>query len=391
MSSPYSHKQFFRRVPNALLSQYFKRRNVALKLDFAELKETDSDSLFDAFTSLPEGQQGDIEAQFQDVHAMASEGGVRALIDEADFHQDEEFAAQISAIEGFHQKAMWAFLEKETYWRGANMFLHADNVSFSFWKKRNDLPQVPPKVEDEDVALLAKGISAYFHRTEGRGKNCKVEPYRRNEKEYFFAYPEDYAQSGVEWVSNSLKTRARHPAFEIIFVYSQEEGSLDIYAPKNTKAVPELQKLFAKHILGLDTLPDGEIDKRVYDLKPVTQKEFEFNVEPEMGIQRVEVTKLRLKLLEGGAMRRITLEASTTQNPRAVYDLLDEITAPKYMIDQVGVLVVFDPVDGKRGKTKRFNIGYPNSCALSYDGNDLVIRQMLAKSGLEPRDESNAQ
>ena len=80
-------------------------------------------------------------------------------------------------------------------------------------------------------------------------------------KEYFFAYPEDFGQSGVEWISDSLKTRARHPAFEIIFVYSEEEGSLDIYAPKNTKAVPELQKLFAKTILKLDTLQDGSIDQ----------------------------------------------------------------------------------------------------------------------------------
>ena len=76
----------------------------------------------------------------------------------------------------------------------------------------------------------------------------------RHNKEYFFAYPEDFGLSDVEWVSDTLKTRARHPAFEIIFVYCEQEGSLDIYAPKNTKAVPDLQKLFAKTILSLETL-----------------------------------------------------------------------------------------------------------------------------------------
>jgi hypothetical protein len=59
--------------------------------------------------------------------------------------------------------------------------------------------------------------------------------FRRRDKEYFFACPDDYAQSGVEWVRNSLSTRARHPAFEIIFVYCQSEGPLDIYAPRNSK------------------------------------------------------------------------------------------------------------------------------------------------------------
>ena len=90
-----------------------------------------------------------------------------------------------------------------------------------------------------------------------------MEPYRRHQREYFFAYPEDFAQSGVEWVSNTLKMLAHHPAFEIIFVYCQAEGSLDIYAPRNSKAVSALQKAFARTILKLETLADGSIDKRV--------------------------------------------------------------------------------------------------------------------------------
>ena len=40
-------------------------------------------------------------------------------------------------------------------------------------------------------------------------------------------------------------------------------------------------------------------------------------------------------------------------------------------------------VDGV--KTRSFNITYPNSCALNYDGNDLKIREMLVKSGIEPK------
>lgn len=76
---------------------------------------------------------------------------------------------------------------------GASALLHADTVAGRFWKKRNDLPKVPPHVEDEDIRKLEKAISHYFNKTEGRGRNCKVEPYRKVEtgKEYFFAYPED--------------------------------------------------------------------------------------------------------------------------------------------------------------------------------------------------------
>jgi hypothetical protein len=385
----YSHKTFFRKTPNIQLEEYFKRREITLVDDFEKIKESDVEALFTAYNELSEDEQGIIEAQFQEINARACEGGIKALVDEAEFHHDDDFADEIAVIDGLHAKSMWAFLEKPDYWLGANRFLEADNVAFSFWKKRSDLPNAPPYVDDEDIQLLAQGIGAYFRSKEGRGKNCKVEPYRRNDLEYFFAYPEDYAQSGVEWVSSTLKTRARHPAFEIIFVYCESEGSLDIYARGNTKAVPDLQGIFAKSILRMETLPNGTVDKRVYDLKPIADKNFEFKFEPELGIDSVAVTRLRLKLSHGD-MRRITLEANARNNPRAVYDLLDEINTPDYFIDQIGVLVTFESVDGKRAKTKRFNISYPNSCALSYDGNDLKVRQMLAQSGLEPRDETGA-
>ena len=387
MAAQYSHMQFFRHVPNAQLAAYFESKDIDLGINFTEergKKKKKKEEIFQAFTALPKDQQANIEAEFQDVNAMACEGGVAALIDEADFHQDEGFIESISEIDGFHAKVMWAFLEKKNYWKGATMFLHADNVSSSYWKKRNDLPSVPPHVEDDDIKALAKAISDYFHTTQGRGRNCKVEPYRRNSKEYFFAYPEDFGQSGVEWISDSLKTRARHPAFEIIFVYSETEGSLDIYAPKNTKAVPELQKLFAKIILKLDTLKDGSIDKRIYDLEPLADSDFEFKIEPETGIVGIEVTQLRLTL-KHGSRRRIVLEADTKNNPKAVYDLLKEINPPVYLITQVRLKVTFEAPTGKKVKTKTFNITYPNSCALNHDGNDLQIRKMLAKSGIEPK------
>ena len=263
------------------------------------------------------------------------------------------------------------------------MFLHADNVSASYWKRRNDLPKSPPHVEVADIVALATAISELF-RKEGRGKNCKVEPYRRHNREYFFAYPEDFSQLGVEWVNNTLKTLAHHPAFEIIFVYCEEEGSLDIYAPRNTKAVPELQRVFARNILKLGTLADGSVDKRVYDLAPVKDADFSFTIAPELGITNAVVTRMRLTL-KNSKKERVTLEADAAKNPKAVYELRNELHLPPHFITQLGVKVTFEAEPGKRAKTRRFNITYPNSCALNHDGLDLKIRKMLAASGIEPR------
>jgi hypothetical protein len=384
MARQYSHKQFFRQVPSILLGCYFHEKHQVLgEIAFDELKETDVEDIFQAFTNLPSEQQAKIEAEFQEIDSMACQGGVLALTDEADFHRDEDFPQAIAPIEGFHGKIMWAFLEHPGYWAGATLFLHSDNISDSLWKKRNDLPHLQPKVEEEYTEQLAQAISHFFHTKQGRGRNCKVDVFRRHEKEYFFAYPEDFAQSGMEWDSNSLSPRSRHPAFEIIFVYTQAEGSLDIYAPRNTMFVSDLQHIFAETILGLNELDEFGGDQRVYILDVLANRDFVFRYPADSGIKSVAVRRLRLSLKIGGK-QRVTVEADPTDDPNAIYDLMEELKLPPHHVTQAEIKVKFAPTTGTRSQTRSFKISYPNRCALRHDGRDLIIRKMLADSGIEP-------
>ncbi len=357
---------------------------MALDIQWDDTAEKDADGIFAAFNRLSESKQAEAEADFQDINALAVDGGIQALIDEAAFHEDTGFAQEIAKIEGLQAKAFWAFMERQNYWPGASKFLHADNVSASMWRKRKDLPKAPPAVEDKAIAAFEKAISAFFYQNEGRGRNCKAEVYRRYQQEYFFVYPEDYARTGVEWIQDNLSTRARHPAFEIILVYCQNEGSLDIYAPRNTKAVPDLQRLFAKHILGLEALEDGTIDRRVYDLSPLRNPAFEFQIEPDSGISAIVVTHIRVTLKGSKTQRRVKVEADSSKDSQAVYRLLESLTLPPYFVTQVGLKATLEPVNGRRARTRRFNITYPNICGLNYEGSDRVIRDILIKSGIEP-------
>ncbi len=163
MAGQYSHKHFFRHIPNHQLAEYFSAKAIQLGVDFSTLKEKEVDAIFIAFTALPEEQQATIEAEFQDIHAMACEGGITALIDESIFYEDDLFVEAISDIEGLHSKVMWAYLNKHNYWLGATLFLHADNVSSAYWKRRNDLPHVPPNVAESAIKALASAISQFFH------------------------------------------------------------------------------------------------------------------------------------------------------------------------------------------------------------------------------------
>ncbi len=145
-----------------------------------------------------------------------------------------------------------------------------------------------------------------------------------------------------------------------------------------------MQKLFAKTILKLETLADGTIDKRVYDLDPLADPNFEFQFPPGSGISEAIVTKIRLTL-KHGSRRRITLEADTSRNEMAVYDLLKDLNPPPYYITQVSIKAVFEAEPGKRAGSKTFNVTYPNTCNLNHEGRDNFIRQMLSASGIEPQ------
>ena len=319
---------------------------------------------------------------------MACQGGITALTDEAGFYKDTDFPIALAAVEGFHGKALWTFLDHNNYWQGGSFLLRSDTIAESFWKKRNDLPRISPAVETPAIQQLEQAISDYFYRKQGRGRNCKVEVFHRFDKVYFFAYPEDYSQQSIEWVDGEFAPRPHNPAFEIIFVYSKKEGSLDLHFRGSYKAIEPLQGMFATAILKLDELPPDPKDARVYDLAPLLQKSFDFVPAVGSGIEKVVVKKLRLssRVKKGD---RITLEADTTANPNAVYALLEQIgkTLPmnQYNITQVELAATVVENAGKPAKTVTIRITHPNSCSLKYDEMDLKLRDMLVASGIEPR------
>ncbi len=258
-----------------------------------------------------------------------------------------------------------------------------------YWRKRKNLPHVPAAVDDASLQHLAGLIRTYFHQTDGRGNNCFVEPFRRGELDYFFAYPEDYSQQAIEWVDGKFDRRPHNPAFEVIYVYSRKDGSLDLNFRGTYKAIEPLQGMFATAILKLPHLPPDPKDGRIYDLSPIRQKSFQFVPAVGSGIRDVMVKKLRLssKVKKGD---RITLEADPSTDPDSVYDLLDKIgkSIPLhlYNINQVELTATVVVDANAPPKVVTIRITHPNSCSLKYDELDLKLRAMLNASGIEPKE-----
>ncbi len=392
MARHYSTTSFFRQVPNALLARYFTERGLFGDLDFSALKEAKPDALFEAWLALPEEQRKPMDAEFQDIFELSCEKGFRAIIDEASWQMQAEpvalaeFIETLSALPNHYHRAMVTYLDHHECWKGATHFYHAD--SLSYWRKRKHMGHQTAAVDENSLRALAGSIRDYFHRSEGRGNNCVVEPFRRGELDYYFAYPEDYSQQAVEWVDGAFERRPHNPAFEVIYVYSQKEGTLDLNFRGARKAVEPLQGMFATAILKLDALPPDPKDERVYDLNPLRQKSFEFDFDLGSGIEEVVVRKLRLssKFTKG---ERITLAADTDANVDAVYNLLDRLakSVPLHMYNvtqvELAASVIVDP--DKPAKKVRITITHPNSCSLKYDERDLKLRDMLERSKIEPK------
>jgi hypothetical protein len=394
MTRHYSTKDFFRQMPNVLLKRFFQGHSVFDTLDFSALSETKPDVFFDLWLKLPEGQRNTMEAEFRDIFEMSCEKGFRAILDEALWHLSPEadplaystFVDKLAALANHFERVMVTFLDHQQFWKGATRFHHAD--SLPYWRKRKHLGHLAAAVDPGSIQALANLIRNYFHQTEGRGNNCVVEPFRRGELDYFFAYPEDYSQQSIEWVDGAFDCRPHNPAFEVIFVYSQAEGSLDLNFRGSYKAIEPLQSMFCNAILKLQELPPDPKDQRVYELAPLMQKSFDFNYDLGSGIEKVTVKKLRLSSRSKKG-ERIALEADTSENVNAVYDLLDKVNGALpmhlYYITQVELAVSVAEGD-KPAKVVTVRITHPNSCSLKYDELDLKLRDMLSASGIEPRE-----
>jgi hypothetical protein len=395
MARNYSTRDFFRQMPNRLLARYFQERGLFAELDIAAMRETKIDPLFAAWLSLPDDQRGKMDAELQEISDLSSEKGFCAIRDEAEFYlrADVEalkaFVQMLGDLEGHCDRAMVTFLDYHDLWNGATRFFHADTLPY--WRKRKGFPNVPASVHADGRNELAKRIRDYFHQVEGRGKNCTVDAFRRRDLDYFFAYPEDYSQKSIEWVNDEIDTRPHNPAFEVVYVYSQTDGTLDLNCRGSYKAVEPLQGMFAEAILKLPELPPDPEDARIYDLNQLRERNFQFTYDPASGIYSVAVKKIRFssKVVSGD---RITLEANTSSKADAIYDLIEKvgksIPLKLYNVTQVEIGAKVT-VEAKRPpRSENIRITYPNSCSLKYDDVDLRLREMLVASGIEPREQA---
>ncbi|MDD5050957.1 MAG: hypothetical protein PHV93_04465 [Candidatus Pacebacteria bacterium] len=385
MSRNYSPKTFLRQTPNHILKEYFRRNDLLKDIEFDKLGETEINPIFEAMDKLDIKEQNKIEADFRRINEMAFEKGILILIEEAGsvFH-NVDLLPTFEPMKNHYEKAFWVFLNNRKVFDIASDLAYME--SLGSWRSRKVGAGLVPAVEEKDKQNLADGVSE-FYKKQGRGKRCHVDNYLRQqpERHCYFVYPEDYATTELGFDDeDKFYHRLRKPAFELVFIYRPESGILEVSAKGGKKDIERLQEIFCKAILGLDELPS--LEKRPFDLSKLKDKTLQFVTEPTDCIEKVTVTMLRLDL-PGIGNRRITLEASPSNEEQPVYALIEKalnkshIPLEKALITRAKIQINFAARDGKKGKSLTFEISHPDRCTLKDDPIHQIAKKYLERWG----------
>ena len=206
MPRTFAPRAFLRHTANPMLARYFHERNLLADLDIENLGETAIDPIFDAYQALPDHERSQADSDFTQVDRMAHAQGEQTLLDEARF-QGMDFTEDFATLSGFYDRAMLTFLDHLDVFNVASFFNDADLLPKRYWLRSRGVQHLPAADDDDACHRFANALGTYLRRAEGRGQPCTAEVYLRGKRHYFFAYPEDYGETHMEYVGEELQRR----------------------------------------------------------------------------------------------------------------------------------------------------------------------------------------
>ncbi len=311
MAMAFDIRHFFRRAPRDWLKRYFDRASLLADFDWSTLGKRKVDPLLGRWAEIDEEQRRQAVEAFRNIKLLATPACKVQIIDEASFFGlQHEVSAKLLELGDFYACAFWVMMEQPKCWEGALRYALADGKSKRYWRKRINMPKLGRQPTHRDAQALAAALTELFTRSEARGSSCVVHPYRRGadgRREYFFGYPEDHKHTPLVFEDGELVARPHNPAFEVIFVHDDQEQTLSIWHEGDKERVKDLQVAFAQAVLGAHISRDSPKDDRAYDLQLFLDPDFTFKPNPVLGIENVELRKMRIRV-SGRNGRSILIE-----------------------------------------------------------------------------------
>lgn len=377
MAKPFDPRRILKQIANALLREFFTRRGELTDVPWDTLTEHKVEPVFQGWQALEDEKQREVQMILRDVSELADHRGVAVLAEgvlQRCRERADEFQAQVSKAD----KAMWVHLHAPEVFEGAAMFARADALaSGRSWRRRNALPK---RALDDPTAVcapLASGLSGFYGPVQLRGKHCTVEHYRRADSaDYFFAYLDDYPDKHLvfDGAGNQPVVRWDRYAFENVFVYNGDEGSLEIYAPG--KVWEPLQVAFCKAVLGVDVPPVDPL-RPSYRLDHLLQHNFSLATDPADRIEDARVTRLRILPLGSGGYVEIKADPRSDRND--IYRKIDRwlrrenLPVESLRVGQATFSLRFIHNGTGRQPTLTFDVSVPHSSNLKSKPDEMRI------------------
>lgn len=378
MKLEYNQRNFLRLIPAALLGRFFARRGVLREIDWDASPEVDE--INDALMALPLEERQAIAVDFQNAYRLASRQGILTLLDVAR-SRGLDLVPVMGKARTNIEKVFRVLLEQPRLFRIAAQFAWADGLK-RHWHRRSDLPKVPADTGPAALDALRQAVSAYFVKNEARGEFCSIEVEQRADALYFMVYLADYPTAVVCFEdSNELKRSLQQRAFDVVFIYHEQEGRLDLYAEGSSQKRKDLAQIFAEHILGQPLALDAAT-MPTFDLERLKDPGFRFCINPTDGIAGMRLRSMRFAVPDGDTL------TFTTNARRKHGDLhgwiergLNQRNLPleNLAVDSVTIQAVL--ADSRpRPKTVTFSMTARNSCNLKDTPEYQKIRGVLRRS-----------
>ncbi|GJQ30464.1 MAG: hypothetical protein HBSAPP03_23480 [Phycisphaerae bacterium] len=323
MAKPFDPRKILKQIANPLLREFFKRRGELTDVPWDTLTEHKIEPVFQGWQGLTDGKQREVQMIVRDVNELADHRGV-AVLAEGILARHPQQAVEFTAQQSKADKAMWSYLHAQDVFDDAAMFARADALCGGrLWNRRNALPKLQLADPAALCAPLATALSAVYGPAQLRGKHCMVEHYRRADgADYFFAYLDDYPDKHLVFDGNDNQPVVRWDryAFENVFVYSGDEGSLEIVAPGGSKMWAPLQVAFCKAVLKKDIPPVDPL-KPSYRLDHLLRSDLPLPTDPADRVEDARITRLRI--VQRGTGGHIEVKADPRAGRNDIYRKMD--------------------------------------------------------------------
>lgn len=382
MSRVFTLRTVLRQVPNRLLREVLARLGVpAHALAWDDLRERDVEPVVDALSTLPPGPYDAVEGTLHLIYDLACATGIAAVRETREALGGD--AGDLPDEASVYEQAAWAWLHWPEVAEQALLLHQVDRLSW--WRRRTDLPRVPPSTSAETLARLGRDFSAILGRAEGRGRKCTVEAFTRRGTTCYFAFPDDFVLNVTAHDEDGrLAPRTFRRTFTMVFAVDPAEGALELYAKVAAGLKPQIERAFASAVYGVDL--DDWRPPPSYEPDVLRTPGFKLETDPEDAVD-VDVRQLRLSLANSD--RQIVLRGEPAW-PGDVFKMLDDVLDKEalppgsYRITLATFTFEFRSVGGRRGGSVTFDVAFPYSCGLRNQRPDrvAVIIKYLTRWGI---------